>query len=267
MRTVTVGVSGVSISHRHRAVDQGKVAALAESMTAIGLMQPISVWIDGAGDDVSVTLVAGLHRLEAAKRLGWADIEAIEVTLDATDRELWEIDENLCRSELTEAEEAQHLARRKELWEAREKNSGSTCATIPSKRGRGMPEGFASETAKVTGESKATINRKIARAEKIEPDVLEQVKGTQLDKGVVLDQLAKTPRELQQAKVIELRDRQETEKLNRYADKAIARSAADEAAEIIHTNLDLDTVDVLVARLAGVSMKDFIAAIAHRRAA
>jgi len=42
---------------------------------------------------------------------------------------------------------------------------------------------------------------------------------------------------------------------------------ADEAADIIHANMDLDTVDVLVARLAGVSMKDFIAAIAHRRAA
>lgn len=80
--------------------------------------------------------------------------------------------ENLCRSELTEAEEAQCLARRKVLWEEREANSGSTCATIPKKRGRGQPEGFATETAKITGDSKATINRKIARASKIDHAVL-----------------------------------------------------------------------------------------------
>jgi len=154
-------------------------------MSAIGLMQPISVWIDGTSDDVSVTLVAGLHRLEAAKRLGWADIEAIEVVLDATDRELWEIDENLCRSELTEAEEAQHLARRKELWEAREAESGTACPTL-SKTGRGNKQ-FASETAAVTGQDKRTINRKISRATSIEPTVLESVKGTTLDKVAAED--------------------------------------------------------------------------------
>lgn len=98
------------------------------------------------------------------------------------------------------SEEAQCLARRKELWAAREKSIGSNCADTPrtsvrGRKGEGRPDGFASETAKITGESKATINRKIARAEKIEPEVLEQVKGTELDKGVVLDQLARRKRQ------------------------------------------------------------------------
>lgn len=267
-----VPVDFVECHARHRAINTAKLGPLQESISAIGLQTPISVWLDEDDDgNQRVHLVAGRHRLEVARLLGWEEIDAIYVEMNETDRELWEIDENLCRSELTEAEEAQHLARRKQLWEAKEKSIGSTCTdTRVSSRGRkneGRPDGFAASTAKVTGDSKTTINRKIARAEKIEPEILEQVKGTDLDKGVVLDELAKAPKEAQAAKIIEIRERQETDKLNRYADKAVARSNADEAAEIIHANLDLDQVDELMARLASVSMKDFIAALAHRRAA
>jgi hypothetical protein len=85
-------------------------------------------------------------------------------------------------------------ARRKQLWEARETGGKTSLTSLKDgrKRGRQHTEGFASETAAITGQSKRTINQKIARAEKIEPAVLEEVKGTDLDKGVVLDQLART---------------------------------------------------------------------------
>lgn len=265
MKTISVAVDGITVLKRHRFLDENKVASLAASMGAIGLRQPISVWIEGEGEDVEIYLVAGLHRLEAAKQLGWQDIDAIEVTLDPIDRELWEIDENLCRAELTEAQEAQHLARRKELWEARE-TANKLGQLVPVSGGRGN-KGFASETAAVTGQDKRTINRKIARAEKIESEVLKEVEGTNLDKGTVLDELAKTSRDKQHAKVIEIRDRSETAKLNKYADEAVARSDADEAATIVHANMDLDTVDQLMARLASVKMKDFLAALSLRRAA
>ncbi|MBN9567422.1 MAG: hypothetical protein J0H79_07435 [Alphaproteobacteria bacterium] len=94
--------------------------------------------------------------------------------------DLWEIDENLCRSELTEAEEAQCLARRKELWEARQSEQPVPVESKRADRKGHRGEGFAAETAKVTGETKQSINRKIARAEKIAPEVLEEVKGTDL---------------------------------------------------------------------------------------
>lgn len=262
MEQIRISPDGIRLAPGRRALNEARVTALMESIAKIGLQTPVTIWFESADSEVA-NLVVGAHRVEACRRLD-IDVDAFVTTAGDIDRDLWEIDENLCRSELTEAEEAQHLARRKELWEAREANKVEQL--IPVSGGRGN-KGFASETAKVTGETKQSINRKIARAEKIEPEVLEQVRGTELDKGVVLDQLAKTPREDQRAKVIEIRERQETEKLNRAADKVVARSAADEAAEIIHANLDLDTVDVLMARLAGVSMKDFIAALAYRRAA
>lgn len=71
------------------------------------------------------------------------------------------------RAELSPAQQADHLARRKEVWEAIQ-NTDANCATI---RGPGQPRQFASETASATGVHKSTINRDIARAEALGPDL------------------------------------------------------------------------------------------------
>ena len=66
---------------------------------------------------------------------------------------LWEIDENLMRAELSPTEMAEHLAKREELWAARQ---SAQVAPVESKRddGRGhRSRGFASETTGKTGES------------------------------------------------------------------------------------------------------------------
>ena len=201
MKTVTVAIDAVTVRERHRDAMPEKVAALAASMAKIGLQTPISVWTRDTADDVEIVLVAGLHRLEAARKLGWADIEAFDVELDEIDRELWEIDENLCRAELTEAQESLHLDRRKVLWAEKAKRAAAAEAgekTSPSSLSDGRPAGpqhkqaFAAETAEATGQSKRSINQKIARAEAIGDD-LQDVVGTSLDKGVELDALAKMP--------------------------------------------------------------------------
>lgn len=150
-------VDGVSVGPRHRSLDDARVSALAESMNAIGLQQPITVWMES---DSAVHLVAGHHRLEAARRLGWDFIDAFFVKMDAVSRELWEIDENLMRAELSDDEKREHLRRRKELWEARQEESGKSLSTL-DKGGRGN-KGFATETAAATGLSKQRINQLLA---------------------------------------------------------------------------------------------------------
>lgn len=90
------------------------VKALADSMEEIGLLNPITVRRDGPG----YVLVAGLHRLEAAKRLDWLEIEAVVVNLTDLEAELAEIDENLIRHDLTVLEQSQHLLRRESVLEA-----------------------------------------------------------------------------------------------------------------------------------------------------
>jgi ParB family transcriptional regulator, chromosome partitioning protein len=83
------------------------VTALAESMQRLGQLQPISV----CSSDSTIVLVAGLHRLEAAKRLAWEDIEAVFVTGDEIDRELQEIAENLHRADLSALERDEQIAK------------------------------------------------------------------------------------------------------------------------------------------------------------
>ncbi len=78
-------VSNVKVpEHRARGLDTAAVARLAESMAQIGLQTPITVRDDGEWP----VLVAGLHRLKAAERLGWDKIEAIYLEGDDRDARL-----------------------------------------------------------------------------------------------------------------------------------------------------------------------------------
>lgn len=199
MKILPVWLDALNVGERTRLMDEKRVKPLAESMAAIGLQQPITVWID---EDDGVHLVAGLHRVRAAERLKWDTIDAVVVDFDATDRELWEIDENLMRAELTEIERARHSKRRKELWETRQNRVSEVC---PPEIGYQKPppakKGFAADTAEKTGMSKRSINQALRRAEKIAPDVQEEVAALPSgDVGVELDALADLrPEEQRQA--------------------------------------------------------------------
>jgi len=59
------------------------------------------------------TLLAGLHRLEAAKLLGWETIKAEVISGSQLEDELIEIDENLIRNDLTVLEQAETVAKKK----------------------------------------------------------------------------------------------------------------------------------------------------------
>lgn len=171
------------------------VNALAESMRASGLINPIivkpAVVFDGSIMVQGHKVVAGNHRVSAARALGWEGIDAFVVDGDDDlTAELVEIDENLCRAELTAAQRSAAIKRRKEIWTALHPNTDQSLASIPC--GRGQPEGFAAETAKVSGQSKSSINQHVARAEALGDDLVGVV-GTSLDKGVELDALAKLP--------------------------------------------------------------------------
>ena len=77
----------------------------------------------------------------------------------AIDRQLWEIDENLIRSELTPTQQGEHMVKREELWGLRNV-AGASCT---SKRPQ-HEKGFAAETAEATGVNKSTVTRALSRA-------------------------------------------------------------------------------------------------------
>ncbi|WP_244479489.1 MT-A70 family methyltransferase [Rhizobium sp. Leaf384] len=188
-----VRVDEIVIGHRLRSVDQVKVDALKVSIADLGLRTPISLFLGGE-DGRQMFLAAGAHRLEAVRQLGREWIAAVVREEDAFDAELWEIDENLCRAELTPADRALFVFRRKELYLMKhpETDLGSNQHSPRVRQvgeGSDAPKRFTAATAEATGQSERAIQRDSERGEKISEQALRMLRGTRHDKGVVLDRL------------------------------------------------------------------------------
>ncbi|WP_080580050.1 MT-A70 family methyltransferase [Sinorhizobium fredii] len=192
---VALRVDQVHVGYRLREVDPEKVTAIKASIAEIGLRTPISVVGSrkAADDDsLTVTLSAGAHRLEAMKQLGREYIAAIIRQEDDLDAELWEIDENLCRAELTPADRALFVFRRKEIYLLKHPETGHGGERTSRQVGdlkADEPKRFTAATAEATGQSERAIQRDAERGEKISEKALRMLRGTRHDKGVVLDRL------------------------------------------------------------------------------
>lgn len=117
----TIDIESVYVGARLRDVHAERVASLAASIKDIGLQTPITIrilpFVEIDGEEVFdvPALIAGRHRMEACKQLGMTDIPCIEVNCDDIEAQMWEIAENLHRSELTVLERDQHVAKWVEL--------------------------------------------------------------------------------------------------------------------------------------------------------
>jgi ParB family transcriptional regulator, chromosome partitioning protein len=190
-----ISVGFISTLDRLRSIDRKQVEALAASIKEVGLLNPITVYkreiirngqpVEGFG------LVAGAHRLEACKSLGWSEVPAIVVDLSDDERIIAECDENLCGSKLTASEQAMFTATRKEAYlrmhpetaHGRNQHSGGLAnSATPT---------FADDQSEKTGTAARTVRQNAERGEKITTAALAMVKGTDLDTGVFLDKLKK----------------------------------------------------------------------------
>lgn len=188
-------IDSIDASNRLRNLDERTVLALMDSIGKDGLETPITVY--GDEGDASVRLGAGGHRLEACRRLGLDVVFCFHKTGDDLDRQLCEIDENLIRADLTPSDRALFLSRRKEIYlikfpdtehgavgRGREKIRHFGDSIEPAKR-------FTAATADATGQKERTIQRDVARGDKISKTAIQTLQGTRHDKGVTLDQLMK----------------------------------------------------------------------------
>jgi len=122
-------------------------------------------------------MIAGLHRLEAAKLLGWETIEAQEFEGDVVAAELAEIDENLMRNDLTVLEQGEHLARRQELVGfSRGGDRRSSAFSNPQNEGLKTT----TEIAHDIGLSKQTAERRMQVARNIVPEVKDAIRNTEI---------------------------------------------------------------------------------------
>ena len=184
---------------KRRKVDADKVADLAKSIESLGLLQPIVVRED-------YTLVAGNHRLEAVKLLGWESIDANVVSLDDLRAELAEIDENLSRNEGTTLQRGNDFKRRKEIYEAlypetKHGASGQRGSGAGKTISKNEKNSFSEDTAKKVGKTTRTIEQEVRIAKNITPEVQEMIEADEesplADSKTDLLALASIPQEQQ----------------------------------------------------------------------
>jgi ParB family transcriptional regulator, chromosome partitioning protein len=111
-----VPVADIDARNRLRPVSEAGVEALKASIGETGVMKD-AIHVRRKKGGVLV-LIAGAHRLEAARQLGWTEIEA-KVWTDVSDdwSRLMEIDDNLAGAEMGPLDTAVFLAERKRVYE------------------------------------------------------------------------------------------------------------------------------------------------------
>lgn len=222
-----------------RALNDAAVASLVESISAVGLINPIRV--RASGDHYE--LIAGAHRLEAHRRLGLVDVTCVVVTDDDLHAELAMIDENLCRADLSPADRAKQTARRKAIYLELHPETGQGKANAKEIQSLDVSErtpAFVDSTAAMTGRSRSAIAADVDRGAKVIDEVVDLIRGTKLDTGTYLDKLKDLPPNDQVAAA--KRDLALLKSAQRDAAKSATRSkidadvkarAAKEVAEII----------------------------------
>lgn len=181
-----------------RPLDSKKVDDIATSIKEIGLINPICV--KQSARQGSWEVIAGNHRLSACAKLGIETIACQIMGGDDLHTELATIDENLCRGELSAAEEAAAISRRKSIYEElypETKNGGDRKSErkIYDLKSGATPKGFTSATASSTGKSASAVQKAAKRGKELGVRTLQDIAGTSLDKGEELDALAKLPEE------------------------------------------------------------------------
>ena len=74
MRITTLYLDTLIVPAGLRTLNEDAVVGLMKSFQEIGMQTPVTYY-DNENDDA--VLVAGVHRVEAAKRLDWASVEGI----------------------------------------------------------------------------------------------------------------------------------------------------------------------------------------------
>ena len=189
----SLSLEAISIGRRLRSLDEAKVAELANSIRTLGLLNPVTVAEDGR-------LLAGRHRLEACRRLGLDEIPVTVLPLSGLQAELAEIDENLIRNELSHLERAEHLARRKQIYEVLHPEAKHGTAGARAKHGAANEiVSFAEDTAAKIGRTARSVQHDIQIATHIPQELRDAIRPTPLaDNKVELLKIARlTPEEQQ----------------------------------------------------------------------
>ena len=196
-----LNVADIKVGSRMRKPDWPGVSKLADSIKAVGLLNPITV-------DKDLNLVAGFHRLEAFKLLGLDQIDAEIKDYTPLEAEMAEIAENLIRSDLDYLDKGEHAARYKHLYELKypETKAGGDRKSeeFEAKRKDGvLKPSFAKDMSNKTGVSERTIQHDVQIATKLKPEVKKEIREISLPKNEALHLVRAVPKVEDQLAVLQ----------------------------------------------------------------
>ena len=178
-----IQISNNKINPGRREGTPKAIEDVAQSIAAVGLLNPITL-------DQNNTLVAGLHRLEAAKLLGWTEIECSVIGMSSLQAELAEIDENIVRTRLTRQELGEQLLRRKDIYEMLHPETKQGMRNGQTAKSANLAsletKSFAQDTAEKTGMSKRAVSRLLQIANNLSADAKQIVKANDMTQDTAL---------------------------------------------------------------------------------
>ena len=191
----TIPVGAIDDANRLRPVDPAHVQLIAAAIEQQGLLQPISVRLI-ADEFGYYKLVVGGHRFAALKELGWKELvvgeHVIIVETDDFSAQIMEIDENVARHDLNALDRALFLARRKKLYEERNRTFGHggkrkdgkfKDEQLSQSLRLGFSPRFTEDAAKRTGYAERTIQLAVSLAEALSPDAIAAIRGTMVERN------------------------------------------------------------------------------------
>ena len=178
-----VKISNIKVNPGRREVTPKAIEEMAQSIAAVGLLNPITL-------DQNNTLVAGLHRLEAAKLLGWTEIECNIIGMNGLQAELAEIDENIVRTRLNRQELGEQLLRRKDIYEMLHPETRQGMRNGQTAKSANLAsletKSFAQDTAEKTGMSKRAVSRLLQIANNLSADAKRIVQANDMTQDTAL---------------------------------------------------------------------------------
>lgn len=193
-----IKIDEIKINVGRRESNADNVHELAKSIAEIGLLNPITVTADNI-------LIAGRHRLEAAKMLGWTEIECTVCEVDGLLAELAEIDENMVRTNLSPIEFGDLLLKRKQIYETLHPETRQGMRNGQTSKNDNLSvletRSFTQDTADKLGVSPRTVERQVQIAKNLTPEAKEiiQSSGRKITKENALKLSRLEPEQQQEA--------------------------------------------------------------------
>jgi len=170
MQQNRVRIADIVIGSRLRPVSAAGVDSLIASISETGVMKD-AIHLRKKKDG-SLHLLAGAHRTEAARRLGWDEIEA-KIWTDVTDdwARLIEIDDNLAGAEMNALDTAVFLATRKAVYERLHPETRQGVAGGLARQGLASElSSFAAATAEKFNMTMRQVQKIVAAGSRLGPD-------------------------------------------------------------------------------------------------